>query len=154
MGLLLRESGRRRAKLSLPLHQGPGPSVRRARLPNRGVRERLYAVAGCHAAPEGKNSFCCEYSEDRCRRNWHSTSMRVQTARLRLGSRDCNGSQASLNSDCQKNRRKHFSSPTTRHIARNVVVNAFQQYERFGQLGNSEVRAKMSHICACASTDT
>ena len=63
--------------------------VRRARLPNRGVRERLYAVAGCHAAPEGKGSLCCEYSEDRCRRKWHSTSMLVQAARLRLGSRDC-----------------------------------------------------------------
>jgi hypothetical protein len=35
--------------------------VRRARLPNRGVRERLYAVAGCHAAPEGKGSLCCGY---------------------------------------------------------------------------------------------
>jgi hypothetical protein len=63
--------------------------VRRARLPNRGVRERLYAVAGCHAAPEGKRSLCCGYSEDRCRNKWHSTSTRVQAARLRLGSRDC-----------------------------------------------------------------
>src|SRR5258708_7229662 len=44
-----------------------GPSVRRARLPNRGVRERLYATAGCHAAPEGKESFC-GYSENRCRK--------------------------------------------------------------------------------------
>src|SRR5258708_37546361 len=54
-----------------------------------GCERGFYAVAGCHAAPEGKGSFCCGYSEDRCRRNWHSTSVRVQAARLRLGSRDC-----------------------------------------------------------------
>jgi hypothetical protein len=78
-----------RARLSRLLHEGSGPSVRRARLPNHGVRERLYAMAGCHAAPEGKRSLCCEYSEDRCRRNRQSTSMRVQAARLRLWSRDC-----------------------------------------------------------------
>jgi hypothetical protein len=41
--------------------------VRRARLPNRGVRERLYSIAGCHAAPEGKGSLCCGYSGDRRR---------------------------------------------------------------------------------------
>src|SRR5258708_712029 len=57
-------------------------------------------------------------------RNWHSTSLRVQAARLRLGSRDCGGSQASLNSDCQKTGESNFSSSTTRHVACNVVVNA------------------------------
>src|ERR1700730_11632409 len=41
-------------------------------------------------------------------RNWHSTSMRVQAARVRLGSRDCDGSQASLNSDCQKTGESNF----------------------------------------------
>jgi hypothetical protein len=142
MGLLLRESGRRRARLSGLLQQGPGPSVRLARLPNRGVRERLYARAGCHAAPEGKESFCCGYSEDRCRRNWHSTSVLVQPARLRLGSRDCDGSQASLNSDCQKTGESNFSSSTTRHVACNVVVNAFQQYEGLVYLATAKLERR------------
>ena len=128
----------KRAKLSRLLHEGPGPSVRRARLPNRGVRERLLCQGGCHAAPEGKESFCCGYSEDRCRRNWHSTSVLVQAARLRLGSRDCNGSQASLNSDCLKTGESNFSSSTTRHVACNVVVNAFQQYERLVSLATAK----------------
>ena len=142
MGRLLRESGRRRARLSGLLQQGPGPSVRRARLPNRGVRERLYAGAGCHAAPEGKESFCCGYSEDRCRRNWHSTSVLVQAARLRLGSRDCDGSQASLNSDCLKTGESNFSSSTTRHVACNVVVNAFQQYEGLVNLATAKLERR------------
>jgi hypothetical protein len=55
-----------RARLSRPLHEGSGPSVRRAMLPNRGVRERLSAMAGCHTAPEGKGSLCCGYKENRC----------------------------------------------------------------------------------------
>jgi hypothetical protein len=40
-----------RAKLSRLFHWGSATSVRRARLPNRGVREKPYAGAGCHAAP-------------------------------------------------------------------------------------------------------
>jgi hypothetical protein len=75
-------------------------------------------------------------------RNWHSTSTRVQAARLRLGSRDCDGSQASLNSDCQKTGESNFSSPTTRHIACNVVVNAFQQYERLVNLATAKLERR------------
>jgi hypothetical protein len=71
-------------------------------------------------------------------RNWHSTSMRVQAARVALGESRLRGSQASLNSDCQKNRRKQFSSSTTRHVACNVVVNAFQQYERLVNLATAK----------------
>jgi hypothetical protein len=37
-----------------------------------------------------------------------------------------------------ENRRKHFSSPTTRHIACNAVVNAFQQYERLASLATAK----------------
>src|SRR5580698_2718292 len=41
----------KRAKLFRLFHWGSATSVRRARLPNRGVREKPYAGAGCHAAP-------------------------------------------------------------------------------------------------------
>jgi hypothetical protein len=58
-----------------------------------------------------------------------SISLRVQTARLRWGVATA-GQSSFSQLKLSENRRKH-SSPTTRHIARNVVVNAFQQYEWF-----------------------
>jgi hypothetical protein len=142
MGLLLRKSGRRKSE-ALSSAQPGNRSIRPASdaAEPRGAREAL-CQGGCHAAPEGKESFCCGYSEDRCRRNWHTTSVRVQAARLRLGSRDCNGSQASLNSDCQKTGESNFSSSTTRHVACNVVVNAFQQYERLVSLATAKLERR------------
>ena len=41
-------------------------------------------------------------------RKWHTTSMRVQAARLRSGESRLRGSQASLNSDCQKTGESNF----------------------------------------------
>ena len=70
-------------------------------------------------------------------RNWHSTSLRVQAARLRLGSRDCVAVKL-LSTQIVRNRRKQFSSSTTRHVACNVVVNAFQQYERLVNLATAK----------------
>ena len=98
-------------------------------------------MAVCHAAPEGKGSLCCGYSEDRCRRKWHTTSMRVQAARLRLGSRDCVAVKL-LSTQIVRNRRKQFSSSTTRHVACNVVVNAFQQYEGLVNLATAKVERR------------
>src|SRR6202051_3170180 len=102
MGLLLPESADERARLSRLLHEGSGPSVRRARLPNRGVRERLYAMAGCHAAPEGKGSLCC----DTARIDAVGTGIRYLNAcagsEVALVESRLRGSRASLNSDCQK----------------------------------------------------
>jgi hypothetical protein len=138
-----------RARLSCLLHLGPVPSVRRARLPNRGVRERLYAGAGCHGTPGGTRSFCCEYSESRCEGIGSQCVCKQRgCARGVATARQSSFSQLKLS----ENRRKHFPSPTTRHIACNVVVNAFQQYERLARFGNSEARAKMTDIRACAST--
>jgi hypothetical protein len=48
------------------------------------------------------------------------------------------GSRASLNSDCQKTGESNFSFSTTQHIACNVVVNAFQQYERLVNLATAK----------------
>ena len=128
----------RRARLSRLLHQGPGPSVRRARLPNRGVRERLYAMAGCHAAPKGKKSFCCGYSENRCRKKLAYDLSACAGSEVALGESRLRSSQASLNSDCQKTGESNFSSSTTRHVACNVVVNAFQQYEPLVNLATAK----------------
>jgi hypothetical protein len=55
-----------------------------------------------------------------------------------LGESRLHGSQASLNSDCQKTGESNFSSSTTRHVACNVVVNAFQQYERLVNLATAK----------------
>jgi len=118
------------------------PPVRRAWLPNRGGAREAVCDAGCHAAPKGKGSFCCEYSRDRCRLNRQRPLVRVQTARLRSGSERLQGSQASLNSNCQKTGESKFSSRTTRHVACNVVVNAFQQYEWLASLATAKLKRK------------
>jgi hypothetical protein len=79
------------------------------RPPNRGVRERP-CHAGCHAAPGDENRSAANTGGTMpkkegigpqcvCRqRGWASSSLRLQS------------SQASLNSNCQKNRRKQFTS--------------------------------------------
>jgi hypothetical protein len=79
------------------------------RLPNRGVRERPMH-AGCHAVPGDENRSAAntrgampkkEGIGPQCvcrQRGWASRSLRLQC------------SHASLNSNCQKNRRKQFSS--------------------------------------------
>ena len=66
----------------------------------------------------------------------------VQAARLRSGSSRLRGGQASLNSNCQKNRRKHFSSPPTQHLACNVVVNVPQQYEWLASLATAKLERR------------
>jgi hypothetical protein len=59
-----------------------------------------------------------------------------------LGESRLRGSQASLNSDCQKTGESNFSSSTTLHIACNVVVNAFQQYERLDNLATAKLERR------------
>jgi hypothetical protein len=56
-----------------------------------------------------------------------------------LGESRLHGSQTSLNSDCQKTGESNFSSSTTRHVACNVVVNAFQQYEGLVNLATAKL---------------
>jgi hypothetical protein len=62
------------------------------------------------------------------------------------------GSRASLNSNCQKTGESN-SSPTTSHLACNVAVNAFQQYERFAGLATAKFERRCLIIRACTSTD-
>ncbi len=133
--------------------QGPVPSVRRARLPNRGVRERPDAVAGCHAAPEGRIRSAAITERKLMPEKLASPSMRVQTARLRLGSRDCRAVKLLSTQIVRKQAKAIFSSPTTRHVACNVVVNAFQQYEWLAGLATAKLERR-SQILTLAHPPT
>ena len=107
----------------------------------RGAREAL-----CHgrlpAAPEGKKSLCCGYSEDRCRRKVAFDNTACAGSEVALGKSRLRGSQASLNSDCQKTGESNLSLSTMPHVACSVVVNAFQQYERLGSLATAKLERK------------
>jgi hypothetical protein len=151
MGLLLRESGRRESKALLS-----GPLGIRAICPAseaaepRGVRGPV-AGAGCHAASEGKNSFCCEYIEidaEECA----SCSLRVQAARLRLWSRDC-GQSSFSQLKLSENRRKQFISDGAAHCVQSRRQRSLT-VRMPGWVGNGEVRAKTTNIRACTSTVT
>ena len=105
----LTRTSNKRARLSSLLLVGSVPSVRRAKAAEpRGARE-----ADARRLPRSswrREPFCCEYRRNNakkegigpqcvCRqRGWASRSLRLQS------------SHASLNSNCQKNRRKQFSS--------------------------------------------
>jgi hypothetical protein len=142
MSLLLRESRRQKSKalLSAPLGN------QRHLSGERGCR-----TAGCERGPMpaqvatrtpgGRKPYCCDYSENRCRGTGIGLSA-CADSEVALGELRLRGSQASLNSNCQKNRRKQFSSPTARHIACNVVVNAFQQYEWLARLATAKLQRR------------
>ena len=83
-------------------------------------------------------------------KNWHRSHC-VCRQRGCVGESRLRGSQASLNSNCQKTG-ESILSPTTRHIARNVVVNAFQQYEWFAGLAMAKFERRCLIIRACTST--
>ena len=129
------------------------PSVRRARLPNRGVRERPDAMAGCHAAPEGKKSFCCEYREESMPEKLASTSMRVQTARLRLGSRDC-GAVKLLSTQIVRKQAKaifHLRQRGTLHATSSSTLS--NSTNGWLTLATAKLERRWQILDACASTD-
>jgi hypothetical protein len=71
------------------------------------------------------------------RRNWHRPQCVCRQrgcAREVATARQSSFSQLKLS----ENRRKHFPSPTTLPIAGNVIVNAFQQYERLARLATAK----------------
>ena len=112
-----------RASLSRLLHQGSGPSVRRAMLPNRGVRERPYAMAGCPRLRKARSRSAADTVRIDAGERWHSTTLLVQAASLRLGSRDCVAvkllstqivrKQAKAICHCQQCRTLHAASSST-----------------------------------------
>jgi hypothetical protein len=140
----------RRARLSCLLHCGTSDLCRLVRLPDHGVRERPTAAAGCHATPLAQGSACCGYKEKRCRKTG-SVSLRLRTAMVRVGRRDCEAVKLLSTQFVCSTRRKHFVS--------NEVANCLQgRRQRFptvrtvAELGNSEDVAKIANNSACAST--
>jgi hypothetical protein len=80
--------------------------------------------------------------------------MRVQTARLRLGSRDC-GAVKLLSTQIVRKQAKailFISDNAARCMQRRRQ--RFPTVRMVGHVGNGEARAKMADINACASTDT
>jgi hypothetical protein len=98
----------KRARLSRLLHQGPVPSVRRARLPNRGVRERPDAVAGCHAAPQSRIRSAANTERKLMPEKTGIALNACADSEVALGESRLQGSQASLNSNCQKTGESNF----------------------------------------------
>jgi hypothetical protein len=70
-----------------------------------------------------------------------SASVRVQTARLRSGNRDCRAVKL-LSTQIVRKQAKAISSQTTPHIACNVAVNAFQQYEWLARLATAKLQRR------------
>ena len=140
MGLLLRESGRR--ERSSPVwstgDQGHLSGERSCRTAGceRGLVPRQVATRLQKATDRSAANTVESMPEEMA-----SASVRVQAARLRLGSRDC-GQSSFSQLKLSENRRKHFSSPTTPHIACNVVVNAFQQYEWLARLATAKLERR------------
>ena len=129
---------------------GPVTFCRLVRLPDHGVRERPTDAAGCHATPLAQGSACCGYKEKRCRKTG-SASLRLRTAMVRVGSRDCEAVKLLSTQFVCSTRRKHFVS--------NEVANCLQgRRQRFptvrtaAELGNSEDVAKIADNSACAFT--
>jgi hypothetical protein len=75
------------------------------------------------------------------RRNWHRPHCVCRQRGCARGVATA-GQSSFSQLKLSENRRKHFSSPTTRHIACNVVVNAFQQYEWLARLATAKFERK------------
>ena len=153
MGLLLRESGRRESKalLSGPLGISAICPASEAAEP-RGVREP-YADAGCHAAPEGKDSFWCEYIEIDAGGMWHRPQCVCRQRGCACGVATA-GSRGSLSSNCQKTGESNFFiSDGAAHCVQSRRQR-FPTVRMVGWVGNGEARAKTANIRACTSTAT
>jgi hypothetical protein len=111
-------------------------------------------VAGCHAAPEGRIRSAAITERKLMPEKLASPSMRVQTARLRLGSRDCGAVKLLSTQIVRKQAKAIFfiSDNATRCMQRRRQ--RFPTVRMVGWVGNGEARAKMEDINACASTET
>jgi hypothetical protein len=63
-------------------------------------------------------------------------------ARLRLGASDCAAVELLSTQIFRKQAKALFSYPTKRHVACNVVINAFQQYERLASLATAKLERR------------
>jgi hypothetical protein len=138
MGLLLRESGRRESKALLSGPRGSGPSVRKRSCRTAGCERGRMPLQVATLLRKATDRSPAN-TERRCRKKRHRPQRVCRQRGYACGSERLQGSQTSLNSNCQKNRRKLFSSPTTLHVACKVVVNAFQQYEWLARLATAKL---------------
>jgi hypothetical protein len=107
-----------------------------------GVRERLYADAGCHSGSRRQESVCCEYKEERRLRERGTGLSACAASEVALGESRLRGSQASLNSNCQKTGEStfHLRQHCTLHAT--FVVNALQQYEWLVSLATAKLERR------------
>jgi hypothetical protein len=129
-----------RARLSCLLHWGPAPSA----------GERCCRTAGCERDPMPMQvATRLRRARDRSaantvrpmRRNLHRTQCVCRQRGCARGVATA-GQSSFSQLKLSENRRKQYSSRTTRHIACNVVVNAFQQYEWLARLATAKLERR------------
>ncbi len=107
MGRLLPVEGRQKSEALLSAPRGIRATCPASvRLPNRGVRERLCASQVATRFRERKESICCGYGEERCRKTGKDFIACADSDSAR-GSRDCVQSRFSQ-LKLLENRRKQF----------------------------------------------
>ena len=131
------EDRKSEALLSAPLRSSATCPANNAAEP-RGAREAR-CHAGCHAAPEGKRSFAADTVRSVAKNCIVLTA--CAGSEVRSGSRDCRAVKL-LSTQIVRKQAKAISSRTTRHIACNVVVNAFQQYEWLARLATAKLERR------------
>jgi hypothetical protein len=112
--------------------------VRRVKLPNRGVRERLDADAGCHAAPGGTRPFCCEYSESRCRKTGIGLSA-CANSEVALGKQSDCGAVRLLSTQIVRKQAKAISISNDAARCMRRRRQRFPTVRTVSEVGNSEV---------------
>ena len=93
-------------------------------------------------APGGKESFCCEYSEDRCQEPIGIGLNACAGSEVALGESRLHGSQASLNSNCQKTGESTFHFQRRNTLRAASPFNAFQQYEWLAGLAMAKLERR------------
>jgi hypothetical protein len=142
MDPLLPKSGGRKSKALPPAPPGISaiwPAIRTAE--PRGAREAICR----RRLPRGsrsKESFCCEYSEGRAGRTGIDRSQCVCRQRGCVRGAVDRGAVKLLSTQIVRKQAKALSSPTTRHLACNVVVDASQQYEWLASLATAKLERR------------
>jgi hypothetical protein len=123
---------------------------RRAKLPDHGVRERLIAGAGCHATPPAHGSPVADTARIDAGKTG-SASLRLRTAMMRVGRRDCGAVKLLSTQIVCSTRRKQFVSNEDASCLQGRRQR-FPTVRTVAGLGNSEEPAKSANNRACTST--
>jgi hypothetical protein len=117
MGLSAPENRRQKSKALLVCSTGESaPSVRRAMLPNHGCERGLLPAQVATRLQKATDRSAAS-TLGRCRRKWHRPQC-VCGSEVALGESRLQGSQASLNSNCQK------TGESTFHLRRHDILHA------------------------------